>query len=121
MKLNSISWTSRNGESSSKFSANTHFNEDQIGDGIFGLTYYHSISVPIDATKGISSFVVHVRDGQTTRTFNNGGNGFQIEDIAFINPQETTMGVNGATTVTAAVWLLCKEVPSMNFDKLRRF
>lgn len=96
-----ISWLSRTGVGAPAFVSEATFVNS--GDGIFGTTYYHFFSTPINATSGISIFFVTVKDAGKTKTFVNGGSGFPVGDIAFYLPSQSTIGDDGSVSITSAV------------------
>jgi hypothetical protein len=70
---------------------------------MFGKTYYHRFSTSINASDGISSFVIEVHDGSKSNVFTNGAHGYPMQDIAFILPSETGVDDVGNVFVGAAV------------------
>jgi len=58
----------------------------ETGSGMFGPTYYHSFSTPIDPATGISSFAITVTDGSTVVHYENGGSGYPISDTVISMP-----------------------------------
>ncbi|KAG7091589.1 hypothetical protein E1B28_010610 [Marasmius oreades] len=92
-----VSWQSREGFSSRKFSTSANF--EASGASTWGSISYFKFDAPIDLGSGISKFFVAV-DG---RIHDNGGSGHPVQDSAFVVPSLTNVDDSGNFELTAAV------------------
>ncbi|KAK1235458.1 hypothetical protein PQX77_001310 [Marasmius sp. AFHP31] len=93
-----VLWNARN-RSSNIFSTPARFKSSQVGGSVWGRTSFYSFEAPVDPDVGISTFSIRV-DG---KIHDNGGNGYPMQDIAFVVPSLSDVEDNGKFSVTAAV------------------
>lgn len=91
-----INWKDDYGFSFPSYSASASYKA--TGQSNFGETTFYSFSADVPIT-GISSFTVTVVNGKTTTTYNNGGNGYKVQDTAFYLPGASSL--TGQTAVAS--------------------
>ncbi|KOS18481.1 putative fungistatic metabolite [Escovopsis weberi] len=99
-----IHYKNRDGASDCHGSCTVTTTHQGISQGLDDTFSWYPIQANIPVGSGISSFTVDVTTADGTKTYDNNGNGYPLQDaILFQQPQSCVLGSSGALTAVAAV------------------